>query len=424
MNMITEKTLKKLQILGASAKYDVSCASSGVRREGWPGSLGSVSSWGVCHSFADDGRCISLLKVLLSNYCRYDCAYCLNRAGNDLPRAVFNPEELAGLTMEFYRRNYIEGLFLSSGVYRSPDDTMEGIVRTLRLLRGKYRFTGYIHAKCIPGASPELVLQAGSLADRLSVNVEIPSAVNLKKLAPDKDHQSIYAPMRLIRDKLAESPAGRGPAFAPAGQSTQLIIGASNENDQDVLRLSSLLYQRAGLKRVYYSGFIPVNAYDSRLPALSEPPLRRERRLYQADWLMRFYHFQVGEIVDDPHPQLDLDLDPKSAWALRHPEFFPLNPNRASYRELLRVPGLGPESAKRILAARRCRKLHPEHLAKLGVVMKRARFFLEESQSSDIHSLGPDKVRSLLLGEESGAAAPNPAWGRALQAPLMGFQRA
>ncbi|MDR2504013.1 MAG: putative DNA modification/repair radical SAM protein [Deltaproteobacteria bacterium] len=403
---MTEKTLEKLKILAAAAKYDVSCASSGVSRGGG-GALGGTSGWGVCHSFADDGRCVSLLKVLLSNYCAYDCAYCLNRASNDTPRASFEVEELAALTIEFYRRNYIEGLFLSSGIIRNADYTMERIVSVLRLLRETYGFGGYIHAKCVPGTGRELIVQAGRLADRLSVNVEIPSAANLKKLAPDKDHQRIYAPMRLIKQGLEETSEDRRrlahtPSFVPAGQSTQLIIGASDENDRDILRLSSMLYQRARLKRVYYSGFIPVNAYDRRLPALAGPPLRREHRLYQADWLLRFYHFEPQEIADDTYPHLDLNLDPKSVWALRHPEFFPLDVNRADYTALLRVPGIGVRSAQRILQARSCRRLGDEHLAKLGVVMKRARFFLARSGQShmNINHLGPEKVRVLLMDED------------------------
>ena len=411
---MTGKTLEKLKILAAAAKYDVSCSSSGVSRGG-NGGLGSCAGFGLCHSFTADGRCVSLLKILLSNHCRYNCAYCVNRAGNDAPRASFESAELAELVMEFYRRNFIEGLFLSSGVARDPDYSMETMLRVLTLLRGRHNFNGYIHMKCLPGASRELLYQAGLYADRLSVNIEIPSEHNLKRLAPDKDYQSIYTPMSIIRGAMEEHQAGRpggraGPparAFAPAGQSTQMIIGASNERDKDILRLSSMLYRGAGLKRVYYSAFVPVNKGDPRLPALQRPPLLREHRLYQADWLLRFYHFEAEEIADEANPELELELDPKSAWALRHPEFFPLDVNKAEYAALLRVPGLGVTTAKRVIEARRCRRLETEHLARLGVVMKRARFFLSGRQAN-VQSLGPAKTRALLLGKN--AARPPDAY--------------
>ena len=402
-----ENTLARLTILAESAKYDVSCSSSGVSRAGVPGGIGGASGLGVCHSFTDDGRCISLLKILLTNHCIYDCAYCINRRSNDIRRASFSSRELAGLTVEFYRRNYIEGLFLSSGIIRDPDYTMEQLVNTVRELRKLHKFNGYIHMKSIPGASRELVRQAGLYADRLSVNIEIPSEANLKYLAPEKDHQSVYLPMRHIRQGIEESREDRrksrlAPRFAPAGQSTQMVIGASNERDKDILRLAAMLYAGPALKRVYYSGFIPVNAYDARLPALAQAPLARENRLYQADWLMRFYHFTAGEIADDEHPDLDLDIDPKLAWALRHPEAFPLDVNKAGYECLLRVPGIGLTSVRRILAARRHRKLGKEQLARMGVVMKRARYFLALPESPagqavrSIQEIGPDRLRSLL----------------------------
>ncbi len=413
---MNESMLQKLTILAESAKYDVSCASSGVARRGGSGGIGSAAGWGICHSFADDGRCIALLKILLTNHCLYDCAYCINRAGNDIPRAAFTATELADLTIEFYRRNYIEGLFLSSGVIRSPDHTMEQMVRALRILRTRYRFNGYIHMKSIPGASRELVRQAGLLADRLSVNIEIPSERNLKFLAPDKDHQSVYLPMRHIQQELLENREERlksrfAPAFAPAGQSTQMIIGASGERDREILRLSSLLYSGPGLKRVYYSGFVPVNAYDTRLPALRQAPLVRENRLYQADWLMRFYQFDAEEILCDEQPDLDLEIDPKLAWALRHPELFPLDVNRADYAEILRVPGIGVRSAKAIVAARRFRKLTPEHLKQIGVVLKRARYFITmpaspSSPALTIQEAGPAWVRKTLTGKKGPASGP------------------
>lgn len=402
--------LKKLHILAESAKYDVSCVSSGTRRRNTPGGIGSAAAAGVCHSFAADGRCISLLKVLFSNVCEYDCAYCVNRRGNDIPRASFTPSELAELVIEFYRRNYIEGLFLSSAVLGSPDATMERMLAAIRELRQRHRFNGYIHLKAIPGASPELVRQAGFLADRLSVNIEIPSEPNLKRLAPDKDYDSVYAPMRGIHDGIAQyrdeaSRFGSAPPFAPAGQSTQVIVGASNESDREILALSSLLYRGPRLRRVFYSAFVPVNCRDRRLPALTGPPLSREHRLYQADWLMRLYFFDAEELLDAAQPYLDEDIDPKLAWALRHPQLFPLDPNRADYRELLRVPGIGLVSAKRVLAARRHRRLGAAELASLGVAMKRARYFLvpdPRTAPRTVQELGPARVRAETLGNAPG----------------------
>lgn len=403
---MNESTAVKLKILADAAKYDVSCSSSGSARNETPGGLGNAAAWGVCHSFTADGRCVSLLKVLMTNHCAHDCAYCVNRASNDVPRAAFTPQELVDLTLEFYRRNYIEGLFLSSGVIGSPDHTMERMVRVLRDLRVKERFNGYIHMKGIPGASRELVHAAGLYADRLSVNIEIPSDKNLRYLAPGKSHETVYSPMRLIQQGMKQNKEERErfrhvPRFAPAGQSTQLIIGASNECDRDILKLSSLLYQGPQLKRVYYSGFIPVNDYDSRLPALAQPPLVRENRLYQADWLMRFYHFDADEILDEQAPNLDLEIDPKLAWALRHPEFFPLNLNTAEYEHILRVPGIGVQSAMRIVAARRFRKLTEEHLKKIGVVLKRAKYFIavQSDVPFTIQEAGARYVRAILTAK-------------------------
>ena len=339
-----ETVLEKLKVLAESAKYDVSCASSGVTRRHRAGGVGSTAGWGICHSFTADGRCVSLLKIMLTNVCIYDCAYCINRRSNDIRRAAFTPDELTELTIEFYRRNYIEGLFLSSGVVRNPDYTMERMVRVARDLRTVHRFNGYIHLKSIPGASPELVAEAGRYADRMSVNIEIPTERNLLLLAPDKNYESIYRPMSYIQQGVLQSAEERGrfrhaPRFAPAGQSTQMIVGATDESDRDILLLSSSLYDRPTMKRVYYSGFIPVNPYDKRLPALDKAPLVRENRLYQADWLMRFYGFRAEEIADEKTPRLDLDIDPKLAWALRHPEFFPVDVNRADYEALLREKG-------------------------------------------------------------------------------------
>ncbi len=403
-----ETTAKKLAILADAAKYDVSCASSGTSRKGSKGGIGNAAGWGICHSFTDDGRCVSLLKILYTNHCLYDCAYCINRSSNDIPRAAFTPQELAELTIEFYRRNYIEGLFLSSGVIRNPDHTMELMLHALRLLRTQHKFNGYIHLKTIPGTSADLVRTAGLYADRLSVNIEIPSEFNLKRLAPQKDHQSVYMPMRHIQQSMLESREERrkfrhAPVFAPAGQSTQMIIGASNERDQDILRLSSLLYHGPELKRVYYSGFIPVNAYDGRLPALRQTPLAREHRLYQADWLMRFYQFDAEEILCDEQPDLALDVDPKLAWALRRPEHFPLDVNRAAYEQILRIPGVGVTSAQRIVAARRHARLTHEHLKKLGVVMKRARWFItaQGEPSFTVQEAGSAYVRKVLSEQKA-----------------------
>ena len=402
---MNENVLNKLKILAESAKYDVSCASSGTVRSNKPGMLGNtVGGWGICHSFAEDGRCISLLKVMLTNYCIYDCAYCINRRSNDLPRATLTVSELVDLTMEFYRRNYIEGLFLSSGVVRNPDYTMERLVRVAKDLRTIHRFNGYIHLKSIPGASRELVNEAGLYADRLSVNVEIPKEENLKLLAPEKDHKSVYAPMRYIQQGVLESSEERkkhrhAPRFAPAGQSTQMIVGATAESDKDILYLSSSLYKGPTMRRVYYSGYISVNTYDTRLPALKQPPLVRENRLYQADWLMRFYQFKVEEIVDDSYPDLDLEIDPKLSWALRHPEQFPVDINRADYEMLLRIPGVGVKSARLIVASRRFSKLGFYELKKIGVVMKKAQYSItcHELPMKTVNEMTPQAVRSLLI---------------------------
>ena len=400
---MNEKVIEKLKILAESAKYDVSCASSGTTRGHRKGQIGSAEGWGICHSFAEDGRCIALLKIMLTNHCMYDCAYCINRRSNDIRRATFSVSELVELTIEFYRRNYIEGLFLSSGVVRNPDYTMERLVRAVKDLRTTHRFNGYIHLKSIPGASPELIREAGLYADRMSVNIEIPNERSLQLLAPEKDFESVFSPMRHIQQGMLQSAEERrkfrhAPRFVPAGQSTQMIVGASPDSDRDILRLSAAFYKRPSMKRVYYSGFVPVNAYDSRLPALRQPPLVRENRLYQADWLLRFYHFQVDEIVDDAYPDLDLEVDPKLAWALRHPECFPVDVNRAPYEMLLRVPGLGVKSAKMILAARRHSRLGSSHLKQIGVVMKKARYFItcRELETRTIQELRPENVRRIL----------------------------
>ena len=373
--------LEKLTILADAAKYDAACTSSGMDRAARPGGLGATMACGCCHSFSADGRCITLLKVLQSNACSYDCTYCVNRRTNDTRRATFTPRELADLTMQFYRRNYIEGLFLSSAVVKSPDYTCELMLETLRILRREYQFYGYIHAKAIPGASAPLLTQLGLLADRMSVNIELPSETSLQLLAPDKKREDILAPMGFLRDGIAQGRQDmvkyrHAPRFAPAGQSTQLIVGATPESDLQILNLSSALYEKYALKRVFFSAYLPVVEHRN-LPALTtKPPLLREHRLYQADWLMRFYHFEAAELLDAQNPNFDPYVDPKCGWALRHLEQFPVEVNRADYELLLRVPGIGVKSARRILTARKTGSLDFDGLKKLGVVLKRAKYFV------------------------------------------------
>lgn len=372
---------EKLAVLADAAKYDVSCTSSGVERKGKKGMLGNAVSAGLCHSFAADGRCISLLKILFTNQCIYDCRYCINRRSNDVVRTAFTPDEVCTLTMEFYRRNYIEGLFLSSGILHSPDYTMDLIYQTLVKLRGECRFNGYIHVKAIPGADPVLIEQVGLLADRMSVNLELPTAQGLKSLAPSKSRSRILAPMRQIQKgiqagKAEVVPYKRRREFVPAGQSTQMIVGATPENDYQMIRVAQALYDNYDLKRVFYSAFVRVND-DSCLPVLpGGPPLLREHRLYQADWLMRFYGFKAEELLTETKPHFNVLLDPKCDWALQHLELFPVEVNRADYGTILRVPGIGVKSAKRIVAARREAVLDFEDLRKLGVVLKRAVYFI------------------------------------------------
>ena len=378
--------LEKLAILTDAAKYDAACTSSGGSRTSKKGYIGNTSSSvaGCCHSFSADGRCVTLLKVLMTNCCVYDCKYCVNRRSNDTRRAAFTPQELADLTISFYRRNYIEGLFLSSGVLRSPDYTTELMIKSLRLLREEYRFNGYIHAKAIPGTSPELVEQLGFLADRISVNIELPSEAGLKTLAPDKTKQAILAPMRQIQARGEQNHEEivkyrHAPKFAPAGQSTQLIVGATADSDFHILRLTQGLYDQYRLKRVFYSAYVPVVEH-ALLPSRDvKPPLLREHRLYQADWLLRFYGFRAEELLDEQNQDFNPLVDPKCSWALAHLDFFPVEVNTADYEALLRVPGIGVTSARRILTARRAGRLRIEDLKKLGVVMKRAQYFLTAS---------------------------------------------
>ncbi len=372
---------EKLQVLTDAAKYDVACTSSGVERKGNGQSIGNCVAAGICHSFSGDGRCISLLKILLTNECIYDCKYCRNRHSNDIRRATFTPEEVCILTMEFYRRNYIEGLFLSSGIIENPTFTMELIFRTVWLLRNRYRFNGYVHVKTIPGADPEVIEQTGFLADRMSVNLELPTAEGLRSLAPNKHRKSILTPMRQIQNGIQINRNElvlyrNAPRFVAGGQSTQMIIGATPESDYQIIHVAESLYRKFELKRVFYSAFVNVTG-DKSLPALpGGPPLLREHRLYQADWLLRFYGFRAEELLDEKRPYFNVMLDPKEDWAVRHLEQFPVEINRAPMEVLLRVPGVGVKSARRIVAARRSGNLSFQDLKKIGVVLKRALYFV------------------------------------------------
>ena len=407
--------LEKLTILTDAAKYDAACTSSGSRRSFRKGHIGNTTSSvaGCCHSFSADGRCVTLLKVLLTNRCVYDCKYCVNRRSNDTRRAAFTPEELAELTIGFYRRNYIEGLFLSSGVLRSPDYTTELMIRALTILRTTYRFNGYIHAKTIPGTSPELVTALGLLADRLSVNIELPSEAGLKTLAPDKTKAAILAPMGQIRQQWTANRQElvkyrHAPKFAPAGQSTQLIVGATQDTDLHILSLTQGLYDRYQLKRVFFSAYVPVVEH-ALLPSRdTKPPLLREHRLYQADWLLRFYGFRAEELLDERNPDFNPLVDPKCSWALAHLDFFPVEVNSADLETLLRVPGIGPTSARRILVARRVGSLGHDDLKKLGVVMKRAQYFITcRGKVADGLRFTPDSVlRGLIAAERPSLPQP------------------
>ena len=376
-----ETIQEKLKILSDAAKYDVACTSSGVDRKGKKDGMGNSIAAGICHSFSTDGRCISLLKILMTNYCIYDCKYCKNRVSNDIPRAAFTPEEIAKLTIDFYRRNYIEGLFLSSGIIGNPDYTMELMYQTIFLLRHKYHFYGYIHVKGIPGADARLIERIGYLVDRMSVNLELPTADALRELAPNKHRKNILKPMRQIQNGINENRNDlvvykHAPKFVSGGQSTQMIIGATPESDYQIVQVAESLYQKFQLKRVFYSAFVNVNE-DTSLPALtSGPPLLREHRLYQADFLLRFYGFEAKELLSEKHPNFNVFLDPKADWALQHLELFPMEINRVSYEMLLRIPGIGVKSAQRIVRARRNGRLDFDHLKKIGVVLKRALYFI------------------------------------------------
>ena len=406
--------IEKLEVLADAAKYDVACTSSGVDRKGAPGSIGNAAKCGICHSFSADGRCIALLKVLLSNVCVYDCSYCVNRKSNDIRRATFEPHELAELMIQFYRRNYIEGLFLSSAVVRDPDFTCEQMIEVLSLIRNTYRFRGYIHVKAIPGTDDRLLTTLGLLADRMSINLELPSSDSLKLLAPDKSRESILEPMGMIKNGIQENRTDlvkykKTPRFVPAGQSTQMIVGATPETDYHIINLSAALYKKFELKRVFYSAYMPV-LEDRNLPAVdSKPQLLREHRLYQADWLLRFYEFEAGELLDEKNPNFNLLIDPKCNWALNHYDFFPVEINTAPYETLLRVPGLGVISAKKILKARKAGKLDFPDLKKMGIVLKRAQFFITCRGKSVLGiRYDPETVLRGLLSEHSWELAGPP----------------
>lgn len=371
---------KKLDILSSAAKYDVSCSSSGSNRKNKKGGMGNASIGGICHSFTPDGRCVSLLKILMTNVCIYDCSYCINKSSNDVPRATFTPDEICDITINFYKRNYIEGLFLSSAIIKDANFTMEKLYEVVYKLRNIHNFNGYIHLKAIPGADQEIIDEAGLLVDRMSVNIELPSSDSLKVLAPDKDKNKILLPMKNISKKIIQHKSEiktfkRASKFVPGGQSTQLIVGASPESDLKILTLSESLYKKMNLKRVYYSAFVPVTK-DKRLPDLKNPPTLREHRLYQADWLLRFYGFNAKELLDENNPNFDINFDPKTNWALKNIHIFPLEINKAPKEMLLRIPGVGGKSVQRIMATRRVSNINFEDLKKIGVVLKRAQYFI------------------------------------------------
>ena len=397
-----DRIKEKLEILADAAKYDVSCSSSGGNRKN-KGGLGDSHASGICHSYTEDGRCVSLLKILLTNHCIYDCAYCVTRKTNDIKRAAFTVEEVVDLTINFYRRNYIEGLFLSSGIFKDSDTTMERLVRVAKKLRLEHNFNGYIHLKSIPGASDEIMKEAGLYADRLSINIEIPTEKGLKLLAPDKSHSEMIKPMDFVKNELILYKEERKlfkktPKFAPAGQSTQMIVGATNETDLKIIKVADHFYQNFNLKRVYYSGYVPM-LEDTRLPSVhSQVPILRENRLYQADWLMRFYGFKADEILDRSNPFLDLEVDPKLAWALRNREKFPVNINTAPRQMILRIPGVGTRAVTKILMARRFQKLNLEHLKKMGVATNRAKYFIEfETQNIFNKYIDEQHFRKIIL---------------------------
>jgi putative DNA modification/repair radical SAM protein len=402
---MSERIREKLNILADAAKYDVSCSSSGSNRKNTNKGLGDASSAGICHTYTADGRCVSLLKILLTNHCIFDCAYCVSRKSNDIERAAFTVEEVVSLTMNFYRRNYIEGLFLSSGIFKNADFTMERLLKVVKKLRLEERFNGYIHLKTIPGASEELITEAGMYADRMSINLEMPTESGLKLLAPDKSHQEVIDPLKLVQNQIVQFKEEKKliksvPKFVPAGQSTQMVIGATPESDKDIMQTADTFYRKFDLKRVYYSGYIPISN-DNRLPVLgTQPPLIRENRLYQTDWLMRFYGFNVNELLNDANPHLDIDIDPKLSWALRNMQFFPVDINVASYKMILRIPGIGVSSAKKIVQARKFGRLRIDQLKKIGVSYNRAQYFIKCADTPmQLKDYQGTQIKSFIMAE-------------------------
>ncbi len=409
---MSERTLEKLQILADAAKYDVSCASSGSSRKNESKGLGTTGN-GICHAYTEDGRCVSLLKILLTNHCIYDCSYCVSRRSNDIKRAAFTVQEVVDLTINFYRRNYIEGLFLSSGIFKNADYTMERLVRIAKKLRTEHNFHGYIHLKTIPGASEQLLYEAGLYADRLSVNIEMPTQNSLRLLAPDKKQEDLINPMKYLKKEIHQNieekkKFNKAPTFVPAGQSTQMVIGATPETDFQILWIADQFYKKMSLKRVYYSGYVPIST-DNRLPAIGTPvPMIRENRLYQADWLMRFYGFKVTEIVSEQHPLLDAEIDPKLSWALRNLDLFPVDINRADLHLIMRIPGIGVQSAKKICAARAFTKLGWEHLKKIGISYNRTKYFIIcSSPRFERKDFTANEIRQQILSTGSSKYEPN-----------------
>lgn len=408
-----ERITEKLQILADAAKYDVSCSSSGSSRKNENKGLGDSKGMGICHAYTEDGRCVSLLKILLTNHCIYDCAYCVSRKSNDIKRAAFTVQEVVDLTINFYRRNYIEGLFLSSGIFTNADYTMERLVLIAKKLRTEHNFHGYIHLKAIPGASDEILNQAALYADRLSVNVEMPTEKSLHLLAPDKKREDMIKPMMYIKNAIIQNREekkqfAKTPLFAPAGQSTQMVIGATPETDAEILLMANYFYKKMQLKRVYYSGYVPISS-DNRLPAIGTPvPMVRENRLYQADWLLRFYGFSVQEIVTPAQPHLDMDIDPKLGWALRNLQLFPIDVNKADLSVIMRVPGIGIQSARKIYASRKFNKLNWEHLKKLGIMFNRARYFITcDSPDFERKDFTALQIKQQILGTGQSKYKPN-----------------
>ena len=394
---------EKLKILADAAKYDVSCSSSGSKRKN-AGGIGDASPSGICHTYTEDGRCVSLLKILLTNYCIYDCAFCVSRRSNDIQRAAFSVEEVVELTMNFYRRNYIEGLFLSSGIFKNADYTMERLLRVAKKLRIEERYNGYIHLKTIPGASDELIQEAGLYVDRMSINLELPTDAGLKLMAPEKDHDSVKRPLAFVNNKLIQYKEQKKlikhtPAFVPAGQSTQMVIGATPENDYEIMSVANDFYKNYNLKRVYYSGYIPISNDHQSLPQIgSSPPLIRENRLYQTDWLMRFYGFKIHEILNLSSPHLDLQIDPKLSWALRNPQYFPININVADYWMIIRIPGIGRQSAMKIIQARKFGKLREYQVKKMGIAFNRAKHFMICADTiAPLGYMGMEKLRQQIV---------------------------